>query len=276
MNVRVVLSSALAFGFLIFQVPSASPCSLAPRPDGPRLEGAIGPHPLLISADPAAVLRGPNEQSINLGVVNGPPELAGAKDALGAPLFFFEIGHPLADGDYEFGNVSFTVSSSASESPPSLGSRGELELYLSEENADNECGDVSALIVDLKDVPATELTNARFLVSFERPNGTSFRRLVSLADRFEATVRLRFYSAFAETGHLRDTPLCVKVSPVSSSGVLGQSLDLGCVDPTDEADPRVFRAEGAGCSATRGGAGLSSLWLLLGLSLFRRRREARR
>lgn len=274
MNPRPLFLSLPLLCALIFQVSSAWPCSLAPRPDAPVLTGTVGPNPLLISTNATAALFDSTGTQLTLGAIPAPPALTGAKDPIGGPLFFFQLAAPLTDGDYSLDGVPFSVSSSASEDAPSLGTRGNLELFLSNPDDGNECGDTSGLLVDLLDVRADELEHARFLINFEAPDGTRFRRLVSLHNRFESTVRLRFYVAFVETGHVGETPLCVQASPVSSSGVVGATLDLGCVDPTSDSDPRVFRSQSSGCAVSNRGPGLSALWLLLGFfAILRARRQ---
>lgn len=267
----------LALTGLLSHAPSAWPCSLAPAVDGPHLIGVVGPNPLLVATREGSVLSGPLGRTIATQAIAAPAELLGAKNAVGGELRYFRPEAPLAEGEYDWdGGFRFTVSSSAADQIPDLGTRGDLELYLSDGDGSGECGDVSALIIDLLDVPATTDPSARFLVRFERENGEGFSRLVSLSERYEATVRLRFFHSFKETGHLRSEKLCVKVSGVSSTGTVGASLDLGCVDPNDAADERVFRAEGSGCSASGGSTGLSGVWLLVLLLGWLRVRQSQR
>jgi MYXO-CTERM domain-containing protein len=191
-------------------------------------------------------------------------------------LFFFRPAAPLPAGEYLLDGTQFTVSSTAADVPPELGARGNLELHLAEEGSGGMCGDISMLLIDLLEKPATDEEHAVFLLQFERSGGPGFSRLVSVPDRFESTIRFRFYHSFHETGHLRSEKLCVKIAGLSQTGTVGPSLDLGCVDPLDETDPRVFHSEGSGCSTIGAGAGLSGLWILLGAGLIVRiRRRAR-
>lgn len=263
------------FSAALLQPTTARPCSLAPRAEGPLLLGTIGPSPLIASTDGTLRLGDPMGRDVALTAVEPPSALAGAKSALGAPLFYYRPTEPLAPGQYQLDGHAFTVSSSAAAEDPSLGQSGKLELYLSDGDG-GDCGDTSALLLDLADVAPTRHESTRFLVQFQRGSGERFSRLVSLSQRYEASLRLRFYHSFAETGHLSEEKLCVSVAGVSSTGTVSQSLDLGCVDPLDEDDPRIFGGEGSGCSATGRSTGLSALWVLLGaIGLARPRARAR-
>lgn len=253
-------------GLALVALPArdAWPCSLAPGVDGPVLRGPVGPNPLLFTAEATAELSTELGAPLSVQAVPGPDPLAGARDIAGRPLAYFRTSEPLAEGTYRWAGAPFTVSSSASDAVPRVGDRGHLELVLG--SPDNEvCGDVSLLLIDLLELRADEAPEALFLVRFERSGGASFSRLVNLSERFEATPRLRFFHGFAETGHLSREKLCVQIAGVSAAGEVGAPLALGCVDPNDEDDPRVSRAEGAGCTTTGGRGEISGLWLLGGL-----------
>ncbi len=251
----------------------AWPCSPVPGVDGPTIAERVGLSPLIVSVDPNATLTSSVGREVPTTSVAPPAALRGALGARGEALLYLQPSTPLRDGEYRAGNARFTVSSSTTDEIPDLGARAKLELHLGDEDQGGECGDLSVLIVDLQDLPPTSFEDALFVVYFERSDGSQFSRLVNQSQRYEASVRLRFLYAFAESGHLREEKLCVKVAGVSTAGAVGDSLDLGCVDPTSAADPRVFRPESSGCSASPKGGGISMVWLLAGFLLWGRARR---
>ena len=259
---------------LLGPTTQAWPCSLVPGVDGPKISGPVGPSPLLISKRDGSTLSSSIASSIPIAPAQPSSELLAAKGALEEALTYFRPAAPLPDGQYRFGDDDFTVSSSAADEIPPLGTTGDLELYLGNQDPTDSCGDVTLQVVDLEGMPIEQSEHALFLVRFKRADGSTFSRLVNQSERFEANVRLRFFHAFAESGSLRDEKLCVEVSGVSPAGVVGSSLNLGCVDPMDGSDPRVFRPETSGCSMHATGTGAAGIWLLLGLlgvNLLRRR-----
>ncbi len=232
----------------------ALPCSLAPGVETGFPQSISSPQPLLASEyDRQPSLTDEEGSTIPLEPAPTPSDLQGAMGVHSA-LTFYRPTAPLAPGFYRVDGRRFEVRSEAPTPPP--GTRGEVSVYFADE--DNlslgcgdqfSCGPSSGMTIDLVEATLDPSFEGQydhvmptFLVSI---TGETFSRqqLVSAASGFgDRRVELRFYSAEAER-------FCLQVQAVSDQGVLGDTLDLGCVDPTDSSDPRVSGDPPGGCTS---------------------------
>ena len=212
------------------------------------------------------------------------------------PLCFFRPTNPLPAGAYQVQNnveapvhdVSFTVDPlhvpTASPTDGDITMRLEL-LPPRPRNASPTgcvdraffCGgiDRTALVISLNAIEVDMgFVSDVYLVELTQ-NGERRVYMVTPGNLRSGVLEIAFAAFTTQLTAISSEATCVRLTGFADDGSLGETHDLGCVDPNDRDDPRVSRPEdesGGGCSQ---GGGQIALWLFTLLSvLVRWRRNA--
>src|SRR5688572_28626612 len=175
----LVRLSTLAVG-AFFGIQVAIPCSLIAPSETGASRGVVGDRPLLVSENRAPILMGPSG-IYALDPSTPDPRVAAAKGGNAGELSFFVPRDPLPPGPYTFddGRVSFTVTASAVDVFPALGSSGSLEIFIDDESDDggcfglggvSSCGDISSVLL----TAAGAIMDGMYLLEFTTAEGHAF------------------------------------------------------------------------------------------------------
>ena len=216
----------------------AEPCSIreaGANNDTPREGERVGSLPLLYG------FGGQQPPSFNVLPAS---DVIAKNVGPGANTPFERPDQPLADGDYEFRGLHFTVDSTTADVPATL-TPVSLAMTVNLRVCDTRRSEVSATVKGM-DIVASRASLVRMSLRYEgaaAPYSAALLRPDLNGCPNDPAPNCGVMSLGLDPD--RRGRICVSATPVSWSGKDGATIELGCLDPQGD-DPRVKRY---GCSA---------------------------